>query len=142
MSLEDAKPTIEAQHLYSGKVFEIWAAWQADTPYNYVLGSTEQEVREAIVLRPVIVTQHLPDGSYLARCEKLDLQVSGESLSSVQKTLIRIIEARSGKLNWKHLALAMVDRYVDWETLCTPEEAKILRNELHKWQAGRGKVDS
>jgi hypothetical protein len=61
---------MNVQHLYSGKVFEIWAAWQSDEPENYVLGRTQLEVRENFAARLKVELGHAEGGGFVAWCEK------------------------------------------------------------------------
>jgi hypothetical protein len=127
------EPRMNVQHLYSGKVFEIWAAWQSDEPENYVLGRTQLEVRENFAARLKIVFGHAEGGGFVAWCEKFkNLEGRGSTTERAERALMRQINLLSDKLDWREMFFELAAatgegwRGIPWQE----REIEAVRREL------------
>jgi hypothetical protein len=136
--MSDEQPEMVVQHLYEGKVFDIWAAWQSNEPENYVLGRSQLEVRENFAMRLEIVFEHVPGGIKASCARFKDLEGRGPSTMRAERDLIRKINLLSDKLDWREMFFELAVATGDaWRELPWHErEIQAVQRELAKrWQA-------
>lgn len=109
------KSMLRTQHLYSGKVFEIWAAWQEDTPENYSLGATRQAAIDLFELQVQVVSEPFgrgPDGSVTSwrawNINEPEFYGEGPTRMSAEKEVERRLAVRMGRINWQKIAIDML----------------------------------
>lgn len=125
---------IRCQMIYQGKVFEIWAAWQADDPSNHEFGRTQQDAREKFALRLHITFEHA-EGGIVAKCDRFkDLVGVGKSTTAAEKHLMRQINRLSDKLDWREMFFELLAatgdawRAVEWHE----REVAAVRREVER----------
>jgi hypothetical protein len=134
--MEDKKPVMVVQHLYEGKVVDIWVAFQEDNPHNYVLGRTQLEAREQFAAQPVIeILVDGPTGGYRALCHKFkDLAGVGTTKTAAERALIRQINLLSDRLDWREMFFEfLIATGIDFNEMGWHEkEVGAIRRELSR----------
>lgn len=136
MAIEDLKPEMVVAHLYEGKVIDVWVAYQADNPHNYVLGRTQLEARELFAAQPVI--EILVDGitgGYRALCHKFkDLAGVGPTKTAAERALMRQINLLDGKVDWREMFFELLAASeFDWTGMpWANKEMMFVRKEISR----------
>lgn len=136
---EERQPVVMCKHLYSGKVFEIWAAWQDDEPHNYFLGRSELEARENFAARVKVEIGVAEGGGYVAWSPGKDLEGRGPTKAAAERALMRQINLLSDKLDWREMCFELIAatgaawRDVGWQE----REIQAVQRELSRRTVAR-----